>query len=400
MQKTLVINAGSSSLKWQLFKMPAETVLASGLVERISMPGSIFTIKYGDHQKYQTTVDNLGQEQAAQMVFDELQRLEIIQDLDEITAVAHRVVAGGQVFKSAVEVTPEVLKQIKALSNFAPLHNPMEAKGIETMAKTLPNVKQYAVFDSQFFTDLPEKNAIYSLPYEITQKYQIRRYGEHGISHGYLTGRASELLKKDKNQLDLVTMHLGSGASLAAVKNGKAFDTSMGFTPLTGVTMGTRAGDLDPALVPYLMQELKVTDPNEIMMLLNQKSGLLGVSGISPDMREIKAQEKTNPQARLAIEIFINRIVKYAGSYLTELHGADALVFAGGIGEHNSELRQQIIDELSIFNIKLDPELNEAGNEGLISSPDSAIKVLLIPTDEELAMVRQVAALQAVKVTQ
>ena len=400
MQKTLVINAGSSSLKWQLFEMPAETVLASGLVERISMPGSIFTIKYGDHQKYQTTVDNLGQEQAAQMVFDELQCLEIIQDLDEITAVAHRVVAGGQVFKSAVEVTPEVLKQIKALSNFAPLHNPMEAKGIETMAKTLPNVKQYAVFDSQFFTDLPEKNAIYSLPYEITQKYQIRRYGEHGISHGYLTGRASELLKKDKNQLDLVTMHLGSGASLAAVKNGKAFDTSMGFTPLTGVTMGTRAGDLDPALVPYLMQELKVTDPNEIMMLLNQKSGLLGVSGISPDMREIKAQEKTNPQARLAIEIFINRIVKYAGSYLTELHGADALVFAGGIGEHNSELRQQIIDELSIFNIKLDPELNEAGNEGLISSPDSSIKVLLIPTDEELAMVRQVAALQAVKVTQ
>ncbi|MFH5812034.1 acetate/propionate family kinase [Companilactobacillus sp. FL22-1] len=394
MQKTLVINAGSSSLKWQLFEMPAETVLASGLVERISMPGSIFTIKYGDHQKYQTTVDNLGQEQAAQMVFDELQRLEIIQDLDEITAVAHRVVAGGQVFKSAVEVTPEVLKQIKALSNFAPLHNPMEAKGIETMAKTLPNVKQYAVFDSQFFTDLPEKNAIYSLPYEITQKYQIRRYGEHGISHGYLTGRASELLKKDKNQLDLVTMHLGSGASLAAVKNGKAFDTSMGFTPLTGVTMGTRAGDLDPALVPYLMQELKVTDPNEIMMLLNQKSGLLGVSGISPDMREIKAQEKTNPQARLAIEIFINRIVKYAGSYLTELHGADALVFAGGIGEHNLELRQQIIDELSIFNIKLDPELNEAGNEGLISGPDSAIKVLLIPTDEELAMVRQVAALQ------
>ena len=394
MQKTLIINAGSSSLKWQLFEMPSEVVLASGLVERISMPGSIFTIKYGDHQKFETTVDNLDQADAAQMVFDELQKLDIIADLTEITAVAHRVVAGGQVFKSAVEVTPDVLKKIKALSNFAPLHNPMEAKGIETMAKTLPGVKQYAVFDSQFFTDLPEMNAIYSLPYELTQKYQIRRYGEHGISHGYLTGRAAELLNKPKSELDLVTMHLGSGASLAAVKDGKAFDTSMGFTPLTGVTMGTRSGDIDPAVVPYLMQELDIKDPNEVLMMLNQKSGLLGVSGISPDMREIKAQEQTNPQAKLAVDIFVNRIVKYAGSYLTELHGADALIFAGGIGEHNVQLRQQIIDELAIFNVKLDPELNAAGKEGLISSPDSAIKVLLIPTDEELAMVRQVAALQ------
>ena len=394
MQKTLVINAGSSSLKWKLFEMPAETVLASGLVERISMPGSIFTVKYGDHQKFETTIDNLDQADAAKMVFDELQRLDIIQDLSEITAVAHRVVAGGQVFKSAVEVTPEVLEQIKALSNFAPLHNPMEAQGIATMAKTLPNVKQYAVFDSQFFTDLPEMNAIYSLPYEITQKYQIHRYGEHGISHGYLTGRAAELLHKDKKDIDLVTMHLGSGASLAAVKDGKAFDTSMGFTPLTGVTMGTRAGDLDPALVPYLMQELQVPDPNEIMMLLNQKSGLLGVSGISPDMREIKAQEKTNPRAKLAVDIFVNRIVKYAGSYLTELDGADALVFAGGIGEHNVELRQEIIDKVAIFNVKLDADLNAAGKEGLISSADSAIKVLLIPTDEELAMVRQVDAIK------
>lgn len=394
MQKTLIINAGSSSLKWQLFEMPSEVVLASGLVERISMPGSIFTIKYGDHQKFETTVDNLDQADAAQMVFDELQKLDIIADLTEITAVAHRVVAGGQVFKSAVEVTPDVLKKIKALSNFAPLHNPMEAKGIETMAKTLPGVKQYAVFDSQFFTDLPEMNAIYSLPYELTQKYQIRRYGEHGISHGYLTGRAAELLNKPKSELDLVTMHLGSGASLAAVKDGKAFDTSMGFTPLAGVTMGTRSGDIDPAVVPYLMQELDIKDPNEVLMMLNQKSGLLGVSGISPDMREIKAQEQTNPQAKLAVDIFVNRIVKYAGSYLTELHGADALIFAGGIGEHNVQLRQQIIDELAIFNVKLDPELNEAGKEGLISSPDSAIKVLLIPTDEEVAMVRQVAALQ------
>ena len=394
MQKTLIINAGSSSLKWQLFEMPAETVLASGLVERISMPGSIFTIKYGDHQKFETTVDNLDQGQAAKMMLTELQRLAIIQSLSEITAVAHRVVAGGETFKHAVEVTPTVLAEIKGLSNFAPLHNPMEAKGIETMAETLPDVKQYAVFDSQFFTDLPEMNAIYSLPYELTQKYHIRRYGEHGISHSYLTGRAAELLNKPKNDLNLVTLHLGSGASLAAVKNGKAYDTSMGFTPLTGVTMGTRSGDLDPSILPFLMKELKISDPNEIMMMLNNDSGLLGVSGISPDMREIKAQEQTSARAKLAIDIFVNRIAKYAGSYLTELHGADAIIFAGGIGEHNAELRQQIVTELQVFNIKLDADLNAAGNEGLISRPDSAIKVLLVPTDEELAMVRQVAALQ------
>ncbi|EIW15252.1 Acetate kinase [Lactiplantibacillus pentosus KCA1] len=394
MQKTLIINAGSSSLKWQLFAMPAETVVASGLVERISMPGSIFTIKYGDHQKFEKTVDQLSQSQAAQMLLDELQQLAIIESLSEITAVAHRVVAGGETFKQAVAITPEVLTAIKQLSDFAPLHNPMEARGIETMAKALPDVTQYAVFDSQFFTDLPEMNAIYSLPYDLTQQYHIRRYGEHGISHGYLTGRAATLLDQPQSEVNLVTLHLGSGSSLAAVKAGRAFDTSMGFTPLTGVTMGTRAGDVDPALLPFLMKVLKTTDPNEIMTLLNDQSGLLGLSGVSSDMREIRAQEATNPQAHLAIEIFINRIVKYAGSYLTELKHVDALVFAGGIGEHNPKLRQQIVDELSIFGIKLDADLNAAGQEGLISSPDSQIKVLLIPTNEELAMVRQVAALQ------
>ncbi|WP_047998750.1 acetate/propionate family kinase [Lactiplantibacillus herbarum] len=395
MQKTLIINAGSSSLKWQLFAMPAETVVASGMVERISMPGSIFTVKYGDHQKFETTVDNLDQNHAAKMLLSELQRLTIIDSLAEITAVAHRVVAGGTTFKHAVEVTPDVLDAIKGLSDFAPLHNPMEARGIETMAQALPTVKQFAIFDSQFFTDLPEMNAIYSLPYELTQKYNIRRYGEHGISHGYLAGRAAELLEKPQDQVNLVTMHLGSGASLAAVKDGKAFDTSMGFTPLTGVTMGTRAGDLDPSILPFLMKALKIEDPNEIMMMLNNESGLLGVSGISPDMREIRAQEATNPRAKLAVDIFINRIAKYAGSYLTELKGADALIFAGGIGEHNAALRQQIIDELSVFGVELDTDLNEAGNEGVISSATSRFKVLLIPTNEELAMVRQVADLQA-----
>lgn len=393
MEKTLIVNAGSSSLKWKLFEMPSEKVLASGTVERINAPASFFKMKYNG-KKFEKTQDNLTQNQAAQMVFEELQNLDIIKDLSEITAVAHRVVAGGQVFKHAVEITPDVLKQIKALSDFAPLHNPMEAKGIETMEQTLPNVKQYAVFDSQFFTDLPEKNAIYSLPYELTKKYQIRRYGEHGISHSYLTERAAKLLNKPQADVNLVTMHLGSGASLAAVKNGKAFDTSMGFTPLNGVTMGTRSGDIDPALVPFLMKELKLDDPQQVLDIFNQKSGLLGIAEFSSDMRDIKAQEDTNEQAKLAIDIFVNRVVKYAGSFLTELHHADALVFAGGIAENNAWLRKQIIDELAIFNVKLDDKLNEAAQEGLISSPDSAIKVFLIPTDEELMMVRQVAKIQ------
>jgi acetate kinase len=393
MQKTLIVNAGSSSLKWKLFEMPSETVLASGDVQRINLPESLFRIKYNG-KKSQMTKDKLTQTQAAQLVFDELQKLAIIHDLSEITAVAHRVVAGGQIFKHAVEITPEVLTQIKQLSDFAPLHNPMEAKGIETMAQTLPNAVQYAVFDSQFFTDLPEKNAIYSLPYELTKKYQIRRYGEHGISHTYLTGRASELLKISQDKINLVTMHLGSGASLAAVKNGKAYDTSMGFTPLNGVTMGTRSGDIDPALIPYLMRELNLSDPEEVMNIFNQKSGLLGISEFSSDMRDIKAQEDTNPQAKLAIDVFINRVVKYAGSFLAELQQADALVFAGGIAEHNPWLRKRVIDELAIFGVKLDDKLNEANDEGIISSPDSKIKVMLIPTDEELMMVRQVAALQ------
>ncbi|WP_334333242.1 acetate/propionate family kinase [Companilactobacillus sp. HBUAS59544] len=393
MQKTLIVNAGSSSLKWKLFEMPSETVLASGDVQRINLPESLFRIKYNG-KKSQMTKDKLTQTQAAQLVFDELQKLAIIHDLSEITAVAHRVVAGGQIFKHAVEITPEVLTQIKQLSDFAPLHNPMEAKGIETMAQTLPNAVQYAVFDSQFFTDLPEKNAIYSLPYKLTKKYQIRRYGEHGISHTYLTERASELLKISQNKINLVTMHLGSGASLAAVKNGKAYDTSMGFTPLNGVTMGTRSGDIDPALIPYLMRELNLSDPEEVMNIFNQKSGLLGISEFSSDMRDIKAQEDTNPQAKLAIDVFINRVVKYAGSFLAELQQADALVFAGGIAEHNPWLRKRVIDELAIFGVKLDDKLNEANDEGIISSSDSKIKVMLIPTDEELMMVRQVAALQ------
>ncbi|ANK60412.1 acetate/propionate family kinase [Loigolactobacillus backii] len=391
MQKILILNAGSSSLKWQLFEMPSETVIAKGAVDRLAMTDSIFTIKYAGNQKYTKTIDHLDHEDAAQLLLAKLQELNIITSLSDLSGVGHRVVAGGEVFKHAVKVTPERLKQIDSMKAFAPLHNPMEVNYIKIMQHVLPQVAQYAVFDSQFFTDLPEENAIYSIPYEDTQKFNIRRYGEHGISHQYLANRAAELLGKPLADLKMITLHLGSGSSVAAEKSGKAYDTSMGFTPLTGLTMGTRAGDVDPAVVPYLMEKLHLDSATDVIKRLNQQSGLLGISGISSDMRDLKAATD-NPRAQLAIEIFINRVVKYVGSYFAELGGLDVLVFAGGIGEHNAELRAEIGKRLAALGVTIDSKLNAAGKEGLLSMPEAKVQVMLVPTNEELAMVRQVGA--------
>ncbi|PIO82572.1 acetate kinase [Loigolactobacillus backii] len=392
MQKILILNAGSSSLKWQLFEMPSETVIAKGAVDRLAMTDSIFTIKYAGNQKYTKTIDHLDHEDAAQLLLAKLQELNIITSLSDLSGVGHRVVAGGEVFKHAVKVTPERLKQIDSMKAFAPLHNPMEVNYIKIMQHVLPQVAQYAVFDSQFFTDLPEENAIYSIPYEDTQKFNIRRYGEHGISHQYLASRAAELLGKPLADLKMITLHLGSGSSVAAEKNGKAYDTSMGFTPLTGLTMGTRAGDVDPAVVPYLMEKLHLDSATDVIKRLNQQSGLLGISGISSDMRDLKAATD-NPRAQLAIEIFINRVVKYVGSYFAELGDLDVLVFAGGIGEHNAELRAEIGKRLAALGVTIDSKLNAAGKEGLLSIPEAKVQVMLVPTNEELAMVRQVGQL-------
>ncbi|KRN07154.1 acetate kinase [Liquorilactobacillus sucicola DSM 21376 = JCM 15457] len=381
------MNAGSSSVKWKLFESTTEEVVAKGLVERINMPGSIFEVAYGA-KKYAENVDNLSYERAASMIFEKLKDLKIIAQLTEIDGIGHRVVAGGQLFRHAVKITEDKLQQLKKLSDFAPLHNPTEIEYIEIMQKALPMIPQYAVFDSQFFTDLPEMNAIYSIPYEYTQKFGIRRYGEHGISHDYISKRAAKLLKKPLSSLKMVTLHLGSGASVAAEKDGKAFDTSMGFTPLTGLTMGTRAGDVDPSVIPYLMKKLDLT-VEETLEMLNTKSGLLGVSGISPDMRDY-AKQKDDPRVQLTVDIFINRIVKYVGSYFAELGGIDVLVFAGGIGENNVKLRSQVIAKLAALGMEIDPQLNTAGKEGVISSSASKTKIMLVPTNEELSMVRQI----------
>lgn len=389
--KFLLVNAGSSSVKWQLFEAENEKTIAKGLVERINMPDSLFTVKYNG-KKQQQKFDRLSYTDAARMLFKQLVQLRIITTLTEIEAVGHRVVAGAELFTHAVELSAANLEKLRGLNDFAPLHNPLEVKYVEIMQQELPEVPQYAVFDSQFFTDLPEMNAIFSLPYEDTAELGIRRYGEHGISHAYISHKAAQLLGKPLTSLKMITLHLGSGASVAAEKNGKAFDTSMGFTPLTGLTMGTRAGDVDPSVIPYLMKKRSLT-LEEVFMRLNAQSGLLGISGISPDMRDLLAN-KSQKRVQLAIDIFVNRIIKYIGSYYTELAGIDVLVFSGGIGENNAQLRAAIVEKLAVLGLELAPELNESVSEGLISTPASSAQIMVVPTNEELSMVRQIKELR------
>lgn len=386
MSNILLMNAGSSSVKWKLFELETEKVVAKGLVERMLMPGSKFEIKYGE-QNFQETYDNLTYERACELIIEKIQEKGIT-SLEKIACVGHRVVAGGEKFRGATKIDSEKLEEIIEMSDHAPLHNPMEAKYIELMQQVMPDTPQYAVFDSTFFTDMPEMNAIFSLPYELTQKYGIRRYGEHGISHDYISHRCAELLEKPLEDLKLITLHLGSGSSISAVKDGKAYDSSMGFTPLTGVTMGTRCGDVDPSIVPFLMKKLDKS-AEEILQLFNSESGLLGISGKSPDMRDIRANIDDS-RCALAREIFINRIVKYVGSYYVEMGGADVLVFAGGIGENDPSLRRDVVSELACLGISLDEALNEKNAEGLISTKDSKAKVMIVPTNEELAMVQAI----------
>lgn len=391
MKKILLINAGSSSVKWKLFADETQKPLASGLVERIKMQDSSMTTKY-QGKKIRDSYPYLSYEAAADLIFKKLKQLGLVADFNELSAVGHRVVAGSTEFKQATLMTAENLAKLEKLNDFAPLHNPTEVEYIKIVQKLLPNVPQYAVFDSQFFTKLPEINAIYSLPFEYTKKFGIRRYGEHGISHDYISRRAAKLLAQPYDQLKMITLHLGSGASVAAEKAGHAFDTSMGFAPLTGLTMGTRTGDIDPSVIPYLMKKLGCS-VEDVLRIFNQKSGLLGISGISPDMRDIMAA-KDDPQAQLAVSVFVNRIVKYVGAYFAELGGIDALIFAGGIGENNAELRKMIIDKLAVLGFKLDAGLNQADQEGVISSSDSTARILIVPTNEELSMVQQIKQLK------
>lgn len=381
MSKTISINAGSSSVKWQLYSMPEEKVLAKGLIERIGLKDSISTVKF-DGRSERQTLDIADHTQAVKILLDDLKRFEIIQSYDEITGVGHRVVAGGEYFKESALVTDDVLEKIEELSLLAPLHNPANADGIRAFKEILPDITSVAVFDTSFHTTMPEKAYRYPLPTKYYTENKVRKYGAHGTSHEYVAHEAAKLLGKPIEELKLITCHIGNGASITAVKGGQSVDTSMGFTPLGGVMMGTRTGDIDPAIIPYLMQHTDdFNTPEDISRILNRESGLLGVSERSSDMRDIhEAMRAGDEKARLANEIFVDRIQKYIGQYLAVLNGADAIIFTAGIGENSVTIRKMVIEGISWFGCDVDPEKNFFGATGDISTEAAKVRVLVIPT--------------------
>ena len=391
MSKTIAINAGSSSLKWQLYLMPEEKVLAKGLIERIGLKDSISTVKF-DGRTEKQVLDITDHTQAVKILLDDLMRFNIIASFDEITGVGHRVVAGGEYFKDSALVDEEVIQKVEELSLLAPLHNPANAAGIRAFKELLPDITSVVVFDTSFHTTMPEKAYRYPLPTKYYTENKVRKYGAHGTSHEYVAHEAAKLLGKPLEELKLITCHIGNGASITAVDKGLSVDTSMGFTPLGGVMMGTRTGDIDPAIIPYLM---KHTDdfktPEDISRILNRESGLLGVSEKSSDMRDIhEAMRAGDANAQLANDIFVDRIQKYIGQYLAVLNGADAIIFTAGIGENSVTIRRLVIEGISWFGCDIDPEKNVFGQYGDISTPEAKVRVLVIPTDEELVIARDV----------
>ncbi|MFT8915283.1 acetate/propionate family kinase, partial [Lentilactobacillus hilgardii] len=375
--------------------MPEETVLSSGAIDRIGLGSSSVSIKYDDGKKYKDTLDIDNHEQAIQLVLDKLLSLNIIKDYSEITGVGHRIVAGGEDFKDSVIIDDDVIKKIEGLTEFAPLHEPAAILGIKAFKKILPNIISIAVFDTSFHTTLPEVNYMYSLPYEYYQNYKVRKYGAHGTSYRYVSQRAASILGKPLEDLKLVILHLGAGASIDAIKDGKSFDTSMGFSPVAGITMATRSGDVDPSALQYVMGKAGIKNMDDMVDILNHKSGLVGVSGVSADIREIEGVMHENHRAMLAREIFKNRIIRYIGSYVAEMGGIDALVFTAGIGENDIMIRQEVSDKLGYFGIKVDPKKNDIrGEERDLSAEGSTVKTLLIPTDEELMIVRDIERLR------
>nr|WP_295969864.1 acetate kinase [uncultured Bacillus sp.] len=393
MAKIIAINAGSSSLKFQLFEMPSEEVITKGLIERIGLKDSVFNITVnGDKQK--EILDIPDHNVAVKLLLSKLTDLGIIKSLDEIEGVGHRVVHGGEEFADSILITEEVLQKIDSLSELAPLHNPANATGIKAFQKVLPNVPAVAVFDTAFHQTMPESSFLYSLPYEYYEKYGIRKYGFHGTSHKYVSERAAEMLGRPLSQLRLISCHLGNGASITAIKGGKSIDTSMGFTPLAGVTMGTRSGDIDPALIPYIMEKTNKT-ADEVLDVLNKKSGMLALSGFSSDLRDIEQEaEKGNKRAELALSVFASRIHTYIGSYAARMYGVDAIIFTAGIGENSEVIRARVLNGLEFMGVYWDPTLNQLhGDERFISYPHSPVKVMVIPTDEEVMIARDVVRL-------
>ena len=387
----MAINAGSSSLKWQIYDMPSETRIAKGLIDRLGKEDAIFKAEYDNGKTFKRQEPITTKEKAATLILTRLKSLKIVQRLEDIKGVGHRVVSGGEVFKKSTVITAEVLLQIKNLSELAPLHNNIEAYYVSVFAQLLPHATQVAVFDTSFFTSLQPVNYLYPIETKYYSKYGVRKYGAHGTSHRYVASRTAELLQRPLADLNLITLHLGSGASISAIAHGKPVDTSMGFTPLAGIMMGTRSGDIDPSIMPYIMEKEHLHDISEMIAILNKKSGLLGVSGVSNDKRDIdEAAAQGNQQAQLAQEMFVNRIVKYVGSYLALLDAKpDALVFTAGVGENDQPVRQAVCEQLQHLGVKIDPQKNQVkGQEAEISTSDSPIKVFVVPTNEELMIAR------------
>lgn len=385
--KILVLNCGSSSIKYKLFEMETRTILAQGGVEKIGLPDSFLQIKLPSGEKVKIEKPMPEHTIGIQLILDSLvdEKIGCLKSLKEIDAVGHRVVHGGEKFNKSVLITPEVKEMIVKCIDLAPLHNPANLKGIEAIEKTLPGVPQVGVFDTAFHQTMPDEAYMYALPYELYEKYAIRRYGFHGTSHRYVSARVCEFLGVDPKGKKIITAHIGNGGSCTAVLDGKSVDTSMGLTPLEGLMMGTRAGDLDLGAATYIMDKEHLTTA-EFSNLVNKKSGLLGVSGVSSDARDIEnAIAAGNKRADLARRMFIYRVKKYIGAYAAALDGVDIIVFTGGIGENDTYVRGEIAKGLGYLGVKIDEEKNKhsRGEEIILSTPDSRVTVCVIPTDEE-----------------
>ena len=389
--KILVLNCGSSSIKYKLYDMDDESVLAQGGVERIGLDNAFLKLTLPNGEKKKLMHDMPDHKEGVNFVFQQLLSEEYgaIKSLDEIDAVGHRIVQGGDLFEKSCLVDEEVEKGIESLCDLAPVHNAGHLKGIRAVNHLMPNVPQVTVFDNAFHSTMPPHAYLYAIPYELYEKYHVRRYGFHGTSHRYVSHRVAELMGKDIKDLKIITCHIGNGASVAAIKDGKVIDTSMGLTPLAGLMMGSRSGDIDPSAVTYIMDKLKM-QPQETADFLNKKSGVLGITGISSDMRDIeKAAEEGNERAQLALDMYNYRIKKYIGAYAAAMGGVDAIVWTAGVGENQIGTRLEACSGLEFIGVKMDAEANNCrGVERLISAPDSRVKVWVIPTDEEIVIAR------------
>lgn len=389
--KILVINCGSSSLKYQVIDMTGNSLLAKGLVERIGIDGSVITHEKIGMDKFKNEVPMKDHSQAIGHVITALtdKNHGVVKEMSEIGAVGHRVAHAGEKYDHSVLIDDKVMKNLEDCIELAPLHNPANLTGIRACRKLMPETPMVAVFDTAFHQTMPPESYIYAIPYEYYQKYGIRRYGFHGTSHKYVAERCADILNVDMKDLKIITCHLGNGASVSAIKRGVCIDTSMGFTPLEGLVMGTRSGDIDPAIVSYIKKKLNLEDGGAVE-ILNKKSGVLGISGISSDFRDIeKAAQEGDERAQLAIKVFVHKVRFYIGAYIAEMNGVDAIVFTAGVGENDMDMRDLICNDLGNLGIKLDLVKNKVrGKEAIISRDDSRVSIMLIPTNEELMIAR------------